>query len=465
MKDRKLSRFEPASIPGSLCRLTVAYIGALGLGLVISDAFGLGIPALTAVFCAVSCLAVYLILIAFEIFIPASVAVAAGEVVLAYYALKRYGMLDFRELFVRGPAGLWNACVGRLVDIGYTGLSGLSLPEDGDPAVGMAVLCLLVSVIFVCCTFSVPRLLPVIVIAAAPLTVVFMYNLPNDNTGFLLVVAAGLGILTLKYYRSFTSRSKSGNGGEKNKKTKQPFRRTANGGFAALTVAAAIILTGMYPALKIREPAPEATIFTDFLDKMREITYRFVSGDSSGSSQGPGTVYGDVTERRAMPERKNYKNTVALTVTAETPVPVYLRSWIGSTFSDGRWNEGGMPGVQIDFPDSVTDAFYEILMRVDFEAYKTRYGIVNRTSYVEKTTQSYTERGAGSGYVSETVKVRSEAYSSARLALVAPSLVGKSIQDVKGPLTPFYSSSAFMKNGTVRMGMKTGTEYSMYSAV
>ncbi|MBQ7604510.1 MAG: transglutaminase domain-containing protein [Clostridia bacterium] len=450
MKDRKLSRFEPASIPGSLCRLTVAYIGALGLGLVISDAFGLGIPALTAVFCAVSCLAVYLILIAFEIFIPASFAVAAGEVVLAYYALKRYGMLDFRELFVRGPAGLWNACVGRLVSIGYTGLSGLSLPEDGDPAVGMAVLCLLVSVIFVCCTFSVPRLLPVIVIAAAPLTVVFMYNLPNDNTGFLLVVAAGLGILTLKYYRSFTSRSKSGNGGEKNKKTKQPFRRTANGGFAALTVAAAIILTGMYPALKIREPAPEATIFTDFLDKMREITYRFVSGDSSGSSQGPGTVYGDISERRAMPERKDYKNTVVLSVKADTPVPVYLRSWIGGYCENGVWQAPGVPETRVKFPDSVTDLFYEVLGDV-------AGGWGFDRSAVHGARASYDERGAKLGFINERVGVTSRAFSTRLSVPVAPSLVDGSLSGVVARAT--------LKSGAVRGNITPGSEYNMQSCV
>ncbi|MBR5768317.1 MAG: transglutaminase domain-containing protein, partial [Clostridia bacterium] len=448
-KENKRPRFEPASIPGSLCRLLVAFIGALGLCLVISDSFELGLEPYAPLACGAFCLAVYLFLISLEIFAPAGIALAVLEIAGVYLTLKKLGLNDLGEIFVKGPAALWNEGVGCLVRIGYTGLAPLSLPNAGDFRVGAAVLCGIICVIFVCCTFSVPRLLPVIIVAAAPLTVVFMYNLPRSNVGFLLVVAAGLGILTMKYYRSFIR--------GKDKKTKQPFIKTANGGFAALALTVAVTLAGIGPALRINEPAPEATAFTGFLDRMREITYRFVSGDGPGG--GRGGVRGDATSRSAMPEKRKFQNIPVLTVTAEFSTPVYLRSWTGDYYTDGVWTASAWGDAAFPYPDDATGEFYEILSLIG------NGGAAERKSGAPGSGASlkYYDRGASRGFISETVTVRSEAYQS-RYALVAPSLVGKRITEITNVRVDLNSVS-FMKSGKVLLDTKQDTTYSMTSCV
>ena len=391
------NRSVAGTIAGMLCRLAVAFCGTLGVCLMMQNAFSF-LPensfGTIALMCAVLCACAFVIYLSAHVhraFFIVTLTLAAAF--LVYYALKTDP--DPLEMFIGAPVSLWNAMVGKLASIGYSSLSIFMIKPGpiyvGESLVplGYEMFCLAVSFVFTGCLFRRPVVLPVIMIAGTVMTITFTYNILTDSVGFLLTVACGFGLLVLKYQVSFAGKSTEPE--EKGKvyaRRRSSLASSARAGVAAFTAAAIIVAAGIYPALKIRQPAPELKIFTGVMDWARDAFMTLTSGPS-----GSNEINSDADIKNIQPTERRSTGKVMLTVTAQSREPVYLRSWVGSDFNGESWaatvDHAGYYGFM---PEDVTELFYTIV-----DSYANS---VN--SYKEADDSSFNR-----GFVKEAVTVKS----------------------------------------------------------
>ena len=362
----------PKIIFGMLCRFAVAYVGVTGVSLMLDDAFrfynGESNPArvfLTAFIC---CAAFYLVFTAANTH-PVAMAFGVFGLIVAFAALDMQNGL--KQSFVYIPVSAWNHILMRLDSLGYSSMSGLvsQFPETNPvSSTGVAFVAkafnsfiALASFIFVSCTYKRVRTVPIIITAGIVMTVTFTYNILTDNLGFTLMTASGFGIIVMKYCDVFQKAQREADKAAKMRhfaKMRMQVKHASTRGFAAFTAMAAVFAVAAYPMARINRPAPELTLFNDFMDSAREVVGTFLTG--SGSVTGDDPYAG---HKGTEPIPRSFRNRRVMTVTAMSDVPLYLRSWVGEEFKNNQWIAAG--GSSDIAPEEVTDLFYTL---VDIDA-------------------------------------------------------------------------------------------------
>lgn len=399
-------RSVPGTVFGMLCRFALALCGALGVCLMLEDAFGfIGgrylpvVAVAVTVFCA-SAFLLYLSANVHRAFLIAlSVFYGAVFIFAAFVATSPKGF------FVGAPLSVWNHMIGKLVSIGYTSLSAFSVRTGSVPTggslttVGFFTLCALISYIFTACTFRRVRAVPIIVIAGTVMTVTFTYNILESNLGFLLTVACGFGVLVLKYLSAFSpeDKEKITDKAYAYETKRKRIASASRAGIAAFTAAAIVLGIGIYPALKISEPAPELSIFGDVMDWARQKVYGVIVGPDGPVASDP-----DAHQKGMQPTERRSSGRRMLTVKAPSRTQLYLRSWVGEDYYDESWNEAaelpiGSYGTFI--PEDVTELFYTM---VDISA-----NMLTSSDAADRTQEPR-------GFIKEAVTIKSIAVKSAK---------------------------------------------------
>ena len=401
----------PGIIFGMLCRFAVAVCGAFGVCLMLENAFSLAggeHPVMrTLLMCVAVTAVLYLLFLSANtnkaFFITAVSVTAILTVVTVFFRI------GAREFFVDAPVTMWNHVLMKLGEYGYTSLGWLSVSgarfdprsvgAPDDVRLVFTVISVPVCLAFTAGTFRKPRVVPAIIASGIVMTLTFTYNLLTESFGFLCVIAAGFGLLVLRYLASFTSGLKKKERGFDARR--KSLAQTARSGFSALTAAALIFGVGAYPAARINEPAPELTIFNDFMDRAREFVYRYISNDEGGGT-GPTLVDPDSLNQSINPTPRTFNNRTVMTVRAAAPQSLYLRSWIGEKYTGDNWERasGSTGFFRDDFiPEDITELFYTI---VDSGC--------NTLPSLSEADAATAERG----FVKESVTVKSDALKSRR---------------------------------------------------
>ncbi len=356
-------------IAGSLCRLVVALCGAFGVCLMLNDSFRFtgGLHMLFVFIVCASCsLVAYLGAItqltnrtAFRIFMFIFIAAV-------FFVINGVGIPKF---FYYAPLMAWNRAIVALSDSGFSSLAYFMVKVDGtDPRmpgsektiiVAFVTLCAIINFIFVHSTVRKIRLMPPVITAAAVMTVCFTYNMMNENFAFLFIVAAGVGLLVLKYCGSFTaSRTPEGT---KDKDRKNNFRRSSISGVAGLVAAALVLAVGVYPAKKFKEPIGEIKAVESLVAAARSYLYGFITFEKFTE---PKYASVSAVSTPVKPIERQFDNIRLFTLRSQTDETVYLRSWIGGDYAHGRWNVADPVNVPYDedyMPEDSSELFYRIL--------------------------------------------------------------------------------------------------------
>lgn len=369
----------PKTIFGMLCRFIVAYIGACGVCIMLDDAFGffgyLGymngssvasspsrIFYLSFIFCAAAFL--------FYVFaningVTLGIGLFALAVSLVVLDMQSGG---FRRAVVDIPLSAWNHILTRLDSLGYSSLSGLisNLPQT-NPRTSDGMIntfkafnsfIALVSFIFVSCTFKKVRIVPIIITSGIVMTVTFTYNLLSNNLGFLLMVSAGFGLVVMKYSDVFAKSQ-----WQADKKAKIGFfarqrlqiTHAATRGFAALLATAIVLGVAVYPAIKIHNPFPELTVFTDMMQDARDFFGTYLTGRGFGGDDDSSARH-----KSTEPTPHQFRNKRMMTVSASSSSPLYLRVWTGEEYRNNQWDATNTWDSAI-MPEQITELFYTIV--------------------------------------------------------------------------------------------------------
>lgn len=408
----------PKTILGMLCRFAVAYIGVCGVCMMLDDAFmffnGKSDPLRVCLISFICCAAFYLVFTAAHTNVVFfSLSLAALLVAVAVIDLQN----GIKQSVIFIPVSAWNHILMRLDALGYSALSGLvsKYPETNPvSSTGLVYVmkafnsfAALVSFIFVASTYKRVRIVPVIVISGMVMTVTFTYNILTNNVGFVMMIASGFGIMVMKYSDSFSKAERETEKKEKLKffeKRRLQVKNASTRGFAALLATAVVLGVAAYPAARINRPAPELSVFNDFMDGARAAVSELLTGRGAGAiGDDPYAQHKTVT-----PSPRSFSSRRMFTVSATSYVPLYLRTWVGEEYRNNQWIAANGSGNVL--PEEVTELFYTI---VDVDGNVFVPAETNDTDSFRR------------GYVKEFVSVKApERRSSAYLASRFSTLYG-----------------------------------------
>lgn len=338
LSEQRIPRFYTAL--GYILRMAAVFCGVLGLLVFYSDALRIGfsfwrllIIALTAV------VPVAVMSVSKRCFIAAASVSAAALTVFAIWSVKPLSLLrgafyilrsSFSSQFTYGVFYDFDA-ESAAVEGGYS-MFGASLLFD----TALFMLALAASAVYVLCLCRRCHPLPAAVFTVAVISPVLLFNLSNQNAGFALIICflASLAVTAL------SERPR----GKLIPKKKAGVFEAACGGF---TGAATLLVCGLLillPAVYTAKPWWQMEGIYDYINSLRAGVFSLIAdsssgGDTIGFGGEAGTLSVDAIGRRsAAASARSFNGQVVLNVKSCSSLPVYLRGWIGSDYSNSVWS-------------------------------------------------------------------------------------------------------------------------------
>ncbi len=248
------------------------------------------------------------------------------------------------------------------------------------------------------------------------------------------------------------------------REAERPSREAVNdsaalGGAAGLVTALLSLMIVALPASFVETSHPGLPYISELMAKARTYFTAMIESDMIDLNRTPSEGFavddGGIRTTEAIPLK--YENALVATVFAPYNTPVYLRSWIGTTYENDRWYSASL-GDADAFRDAFGEEFTPETIRENFcramfpgfDAIEINHPIVNMSKY---------------GFVTERISVRRESGKSTLLYM--PSFVIPS----RGLLSYGSASPSFLPHSIYYDGIWTsrlfteGTSYATESAV
>lgn len=341
-----LQKAKPAlSLIGFIGRMLIVFIGVLGITVFLTDAFKISINILalaaitlliTAVFCVMS--------LSKPLFWCGLGATVVGLAV--------WGAISGNPiaLFMNCAGTFWNSMLDRLDRVGYKISSYLYLPVDtttiftdeqtaGYIFGGAVLLTIILAAIITPSIIKRTHILPVLILGSAVVTVVFTYNISSSNWGFVLILASFCGILTLKMYDSVYNRKKPVKDVKTNVTPQRSAITAAYGGIAGFATMALCFLLMLIPAMSCKDQWQTISFIDSKMEYARAVVSSVILGENADVDFGFIGNMDTMNSRSTVADDRTYTGTPMLQVYASYNMPMYLRSWVASTYSndDNAW--------------------------------------------------------------------------------------------------------------------------------
>lgn len=167
----------------------------------------------------------------------------------------------------------------------------------------------------------------------------FIYNLPNNNVGICVLLAAATGFAAMRICEKHTADVSS----------------SAHIGLAALLLSALLLII---PCSSVNRPWIRIDVISEKIELLRQIITDIAEGKSVSISD---ILSDDPTgDRNTNVENRKYRGTEMFRVYSDSNAPLYLRNWIGGEFSDNAWSAPDPERFDcnnLDAPYTVTEDF------------------------------------------------------------------------------------------------------------
>ena len=354
---------------GLLLRLLPAYCLAAGLYLFADNAFGFGTPK-----------AIFLPMIAAVLLLHGAmcwnrIVSVIGWILTGVGAVLLFVGQNPLTLLVNLGRGLYNSAISHMMTVGYGVLYVFKLdsPLDAETELAYArlafgILQVICAVIIAHCTAKKLRVWPIAVIAAFSYTLVFLYNISTSKWGFALSVAGICGLLCMmmadKYaalpkHRTVTAADLGDPGSPMvltgdtapdigdpapyltDKKSAKAFslRGSAVVGFCSALCCVLALLAAAIPAAKVREPWREYDTIDTVMETIRAYEMALITGEDMQIADLGLTGAAEILEARSsLATPRYFTGKEVLEIQSNLNLPVYLRSWVSTTFSGDLWH-------------------------------------------------------------------------------------------------------------------------------
>lgn len=406
---------------GLLLRLVPAYLLLAGLYLFTDNAFGFATPKL-----------LFLPMIALVLLLHGTACWNKIVSVIAWILTAAAGIALFVgsnpiTLLINLVRGLFNSAISYMMTIGYGVLYVFKLdsPLDAETElmharIAFGILQIIAAIIVAHCTAKKIRVWPIAVITAFSYTLVFLYNISTSKWGIALSVAGICGLLCMKMADKYAALPKhktvtasdleTGDGASfaqetdggdtaavpdigdtsaytADKKTEKAFslRGAAVVGFSAVVCTALALLAAAIPASRVKEPWKTYDTIDTVMETIRAYEMALITGEDMQIADLGLTGAAEILDARSSIATPRYfTGKPVLEIQSNLNLPVYLRSWISSTFMEDKWyvaDEATRDQFKELFPDgfSAEDITYRFYRNLNEKLvrYKTKTSYVN----------------------------------------------------------------------------------------
>ncbi len=404
---------------GLLLRLVPAYLLLAGLYLFTDNAFGFGTPKL-----------LFLPMLALVLLLHGAACWNKIVSVIAWILTAAAGILLFVgtnpfTLLINLGRGLFNSAISYMMTIGYGVLYVFKLdsPLDAETElmharIAFGILQVIAAIIVAHCTAKKIRVWPIATITAFSYTLVFLYNISTSKWGIALSVAGICGLLCMKMADKYAALPKHqtvrASELEKqdedapptdeeqtsavpdigdvtpyvaDKKSEKAFslRGSAVVGFSAVLCTALALLAAAIPASRVKEPWKTYETIDTVMETIRAYEMALITGEDMQIADLGLTGAAEILDARssiALP--RYFTGKAVLEIQSNLNLPIYLRSWVSSTFIDDKWyvaDEQTRDNYKELFPDgfSAEDITYRFYRNLNEKLvrYKTKTSYVN----------------------------------------------------------------------------------------
>lgn len=427
---------------GLLLRLVPAVCLVVGLYLFTDNAFGLGTPKILYIPILIAAVFLYGGMCWNKIVnVLGWILTGAGAVLLFVHGMGQ-GMnpVAFAWMLIRS---LFNSAVSYMMTVGYGVLYVFKLetPLTVEEELYWAQILFLVieiaaAMIVAFSSAKVLRVIPVAIVTAIPYILVFLYNISTAKWGFALSVAGICGFLCMamadKYakeprHRVVTAAELDGvspgalpsasnadnmentdglsvllseeaetetgwaDDDPKRFSKKLSLRGSAAVGYAAVFCTVLALLAGAIPAAKVKNIWRTYDTIDTVMETIRAYEMALITGEDMQISDLGLTGAAEILEARsAIATPRYFTGKTVLEVQSNLSLPVYLRSWVSTTFENDLWHVAD-EAVRGQFKDSFSDDFRaeDITYRF-FRNLNTRLVRYNsKTSYANHEEDGY----------------------------------------------------------------------------
>ena len=310
--------FDSAGRFSGIMKYPAALCGTLGIAAITAESICPGFPFITILLLALFwCTGFYLLLRPKKGTIAGIAIIAAGCILFTIVLRSSDLHQGALRYLASGAASVWNLFMETIDRLGY-----VTLPTvDGEEFVisefaAMYFMTFAAAAVFCLSTRKKTRLFVSAVFTALVLTPVFIYNMPEGNTGISLLTAACAALAAMRISEKRTGNTKM----------------SGYSGIAALTASAIILAV---PAAAIKEPWKNEGGLADTIDYLREIVTRLAEGDTTILDGIYPSDY--LNNRSAVADGHHYTGREIMKVFSETDSALYLRTWIGGNFNGTAW--------------------------------------------------------------------------------------------------------------------------------
>lgn len=361
------------AILGYACRALTAWFAVWGLLLFINDAFlyevDAGLLALASL--------ILVAILAIAAYNRIGTLIAFGGVSLST-ALFIINIGKPLEYIIASGLTLYNGISVRLASLGYRApieaeidMSVLPVSTESSDLLftGMTLFGILLAVCVTLACVKRVHMLPITIAGGAICVFVFTYNLVNRSWGFTLMLTAFCGLIVMRAYEAFFREQPEPK--DKKKKRKDPTpdaqnmqaepvkidtaeetlakkkrprglngqaRGSALGGFAGLAAMFIAFAVLLLPTLSIRKKWSEIESINGRMEIARQILSSVIIGDVPDFSDlGYLGKMDLLTSRSTTASDRVFTGAKVLEIRTNYNTPVYLRSFVSSSFENDRW--------------------------------------------------------------------------------------------------------------------------------
>lgn len=343
----ELQKDKPVSVVlGFIFRSAVVYIGVLGMILFICDAFKipLNVFALMGVIAVIT--AVFCVMSINSLFFWCGLCLSAVTAAIAAYLSGHPVMY-----FMNSVGTLWNHMLDRLDYAGYRIMTSLYLPVDNTVIFTEAetaafmffaviLITLVIAAVFVFSLIRRTRILPLLIVSALIMTSIFTYNISSSNWGFSLIVASVCGIISLRMYDGIYNRKKTPGENIADSSPQRSLKTSAMGGYIGFISMALCFMVLLLPTLGVKKQWETIRFINDKMELGRAIVSSIIIGETPDIDMGFIGNMDTMNSRSTIADERTFSGREMLRVYASYNMPLYLRSWIATSYNDEEdaWN-------------------------------------------------------------------------------------------------------------------------------
>lgn len=368
----EMQRTKPGTaVIGYACRAFTAWLAVFGLLLFICDAFLFEVD---GKFLALASL-IPVALLAIAVYNRIGTLIAFGGTALSAALFIVFTGKPI-EYTTASLLTLYNGIGARLASLGYRApaivdIDMSQLPVSTEQAdlvlTGLVFISILLAVIVTLSCVKRVHMLPIIIAWGAICIVIFTYNLVGRSWGFTLMLTSFCGLAVMRAYESFFREAPEPSGKKSRAGATVPpevqserqahsdstiaadtksrprglagqSRGSALGGFAGLAAMIVAFAVLLMPTMSIRKKWDEIESINNKMEIARQILSSVIIGDAPDFSDlGYLGKMDLLTSRSTTASDRFFTGAKVLEVRTNYNTPLYVRSFVSSTFENDRW--------------------------------------------------------------------------------------------------------------------------------